>query len=293
MATDWELALRHRYVTQHGRKPAPGVTSIDILDKGGLKWGAARIAAQEAVLNYPRMSEIVGMTRAMRPKATLSPIVVGDDAYDSKLKIPMSEADDEDVYAYWARGRFDQVWKAKADRGSRVHAHAESWIAGIPITPLEDEVGYMDALERFWEECEPEFHFAEIIVVNPSPEGHDEWEYGGRPDHFVTLHRGPRQGDFLGDWKTGGHYSGPIALQSAGYLGAMRATYLDNGDLGPLEPLPKVDTAIDIYLRADGTYGIVDAFQDIPRELAWATFLHLRAVLDFKRLTDKLDKEDE
>ncbi len=292
MATDLELAQRHRYVTQHGRAPAPGVTSIDIIEKGALPWGAANIAAQEAVLNYPRMGEIVQATRAKRGRALLRPIVVDATYYDNKVKVPVSEADPEDVYAYWARGRFDEVWRAKADRGSRVHAHAENWVAGIPITPLDDEAGYINALERFWEECEPEFHHSERIVVNPSPEGHDDWEYGGRLDMFATLHKGPMQGIFLGDWKTGGHYRGPVALQSAGYLGAKFATYLPNGDLGPLEDLPKVDTAIDIYLHVDGTYKIIDAFSDIPQPIAWDAFLHLRAVLNFKKLTDKLDKEE-
>ena len=292
MATDWELAQRHRYVTQHGRKPAPGVTSIDIMEKGGLKWGAANIAAQEAVLNYPRMAEIVQEVRATRPHATLRPIVVGDEYYDSKTKVKVSEADPEDIYAFWARGRFDQVWRAKADRGSRIHAHALSWAQGESIAVQPDEEGYMDAMERFYEECGPEFHHGERIVVNPSPEDHDEWEYGGRLDTFVTLHRGPLTGDFLGDWKTGTHYRGPIALQSAGYLGASFATYLENGDLGPLEPLPKVASAIDIYLRGDGTYQVVDAFAEVPQALAWSTFLHLRAALEFKKLTDKLDEED-
>lgn len=293
MTTDFELAQRHRYVTEHGRRPAPGVTSIDILEKPALVWGAARVSAQEAVMNYARMGEIAQRLRSQRPNASLRPIVVGDELYDSKEKALISEADDEDIYAYWARNRFDQVWREKAKRGSRIHQHAEDWVNGLPVTPSEGEAGYVDAIARFWEECAPEFHHSERIVVNPAPIGNSALEYGGRLDMFVTLHKGPIQGDFLGDWKTGGHYRGPIALQSAGYLGAQFATYLPDGALGPLVPLPTVKTAIDIYLHADGTYDIVDAFADIPQATAWDAFLHLRAVLNFKHLIDKLDKESE
>src|ERR1039458_4114571 len=47
-------------------------------------------------------------------------------------------------------------WKAKSDRGTRIHAHMEAWLRGEDVEQADDEKGYLDALECLLLDHDPE-----------------------------------------------------------------------------------------------------------------------------------------
>lgn len=282
--TDRELAERHRYVTKHGRAPAPGVTSVDITHKPALMWGAARLTAETAVLEGYRRDELVAEHREKLAGKPINRLGSTDE------KVSALSATDEEVWVDYLRTRFDVIWRAKADKGSRVHDHALAWASGDEIDALPDEQGYLDALERFFEDYSPEFVAAEAIVLSPSPCDRPELEYGGRLD-FVAYLSGPKfEGLYLGDYKTGGRYRVPVALQAAGLLAAEGyALYSPMGAvLDKLRPL-EAKQAVTVYLRDDGTYELHDPFEGTTRSEATQAFYDLRSAMNWTRKMDKID----
>ena len=284
LVTDYELAQRHRYVTLHGRKPAPGVTSVNILDKPGLMWAASEIAARTAV---ERHDERVSLTQSHRTE-----LVVKRKSVKTRNgeKVPAAHADPIDVWIDYCRGEFRRAWDAKADLGSRIHDHALAWSAGRDIDALADEQGHLDALEAFLVEQNPKFLYAERVVVHPNPEGRDDLEYGGRLDFIAEI--GGKT--LLCDYKTGKQgFLGDKALQAAAYANAKGlANYDEDGALADLTPLPQLDGCRTIYLDGDGTYTVVDPFERLTPEAAWRAFLDLRSALNYVRLVEKIEKDE-
>lgn len=171
---------------------------------------------------------------------------------------------DEDSFLTHCAGHFDRVWREKAARGTRVHDVAERWARGEEVSvPLAD-AGYVDALEAFHSAYRPRFLLIESIVLNP------ELNFGGRLDFVAQL---GDEGTFLCDIKTGGSKR-PLeaALQASAYLHGELATYDESGALSGLQPLPKLDGARTIYLRADGTFEVSQPFDIISEEEAWEGF---------------------
>lgn len=242
--TDYEAALKHKYRVEADGPYVPGVTTvINILDKPGLKWSASKIAAE-----------------AM---------------YD-RLTSGGSQGRDLDVS--FARGAFDRQWKAKAVRGNRVHEVAELWVKGETVDVLDEDAGYVDALENFYKACKPNILFSERVVLN-------RWrEYGGRFDFIGEL---DGHGLVLGDFKTGGEYPYEVALQAAGYLDCQLAEYDEHGSLWGLEVLPpEIVGARTVYLREDGSFKVSNPFEVVSQEDATLAF---QACLELYKINKKIN----
>jgi len=251
--SDLEAALRHQYRVEPGGPTVPGVTTvINIIDKPALMWSAAGIAAQTALYEHGRRRTII-----RRHRKTLT-------ALGKKEREMGFNGSDDEVFIHYCRGEFRRQWDAKMERGTRVHAVAEAWTKGESVDVLPEDSGFVDALEAFHREMKPTFLEAELVVLNP------DYSYGGRFDAICEM----KGGTFLIDYKTGGHYETSLAMQQEAYLRAGIATYSREGALDNIDPAMQgdVDGARGIYLHEDGTYGVVDPFKNISRELAWEGF---------------------
>lgn len=232
---------RHQYAMRPGQKPAyPGATTIAKLasDMGGLPWGAAKETALFAVHHQ-----------------------------DEWMSLPTEAAVER------LRRHFQGVWDAKRDRGTVVHDLALAWANGQEVDVPEDCDPYMDALERFWDENQPEWVTCERAVVH-DVEG---LEYGGRFDWIARMGAGEMAGAVvLGDYKTGGRYPIEVTLQLAGYRYATGLAVVDaEGLLTGVEPLPEIDACCSLYLHDDGTYELLELPVD---EGTHEVFLQLRRV---------------
>lgn len=291
-ASDRELAeTYHLYKTAPGRKPTPSVTKIispltsaDILAQAKAKQTAAIAALEEdqrdrRIINH-RLA-LVAKYESWQP-------------WQHKRWEKVDLRDDAEVYYDWLRSEVERRWKAKADLGSRVHEHAYHLSMGRDVDALDDEVPYLTAWGRYVEENGVEFidNALERVVVNPYPLGDDSLEYGGRDDLFAIHHKGDLQGVILGDIKSGGKYPTQVTLQLAGYGNGLGfATYGDDGKmLDRYDPIPRWDRAVAIYLHGDGTY---DAWEAPVTDAAFAAFLDLRRVLNFRKGMEKYEKEAE
>ena len=138
-------------------------------------------------------------------------------------------------------------WSAKANRGTRVHGHLESFLRGEDIDQQDDEKGFVDALEAFIVDKQPTVIAQEQIVL--SNRG-----YGGRFDLLAEVGGEPA----LIDLKTGSAYPKEASLQMAAYRYADGiATYDKDGNLATLDPIPEVAWCACLYVREDGTYDLV------------------------------------
>ena len=146
--SDWDAALAHRYRTTHDGPTVPGVTTaINIIDKAGSKWAAAKLTAAYTYESYGQWD--------------------GFESISDFLK--------------HCTGHFDRVWRDKAARGTRVHDVAERWVRGETVDVPMSDSGYVDALEAFHKEFRPNFRLAEKVVLNR------ELGYGGRFDFVADL----------------------------------------------------------------------------------------------------------
>ena len=191
------------------------------------------------------------------------------------------EMRDRDEFIHLCRGEFDRVWREKAKRGNRVHSVAEEWARGNTVeVPLSDQ-GFVDALESFYRDHTPVTLMAERIVA------HSYLGYGGRFDAIMEID-GSR---FLIDFKTGGHYPIDVAMQTSAYMAASLAMFDAEGSLVGFERLPALDGARILYLAEDGSYDLVDPFEDISREKAFAAFCHALGLFCSIREMEKMTKE--
>lgn len=169
-------------------------------------------------------------------------------------------------------------WKTKGERGSRVHAHMESFMRDEEIDQLPDEAGYIDALDKWMVETEPTLIMQEQVALS-------RLGYGGRFDLIATIGAGEHQGKTgLIDLKTGSQYPFSHTLQLAAYRYADgTAVYDQAGVLGEIVPLPLIDFAGCLYVHDDGTYHLVEY---PANETAWAMFLRLLDVYNFARTAE-------
>lgn len=275
MATDFELALKHKYRLEHNGPLVPGVTTvIDVLDKPALKWSASGIAAQTAIENGRKKKGIVKTHR----EKLLSARGKGDDV--RKKHELANNGTDNEVYAHWCRAQFDVQWRVKAQRGTRVHDVAERLTRGESVEVQPSDKGFVDAWSRFYDEYKPRFHYAENIVGGRTTSEGSEYQrfapnelpYGGRFDFIAELHGPGADGLYLGDYKSGGEYLDSVALQTVGYMRAELIEYDAKGSISGFNPLPELDGARVIYLREDGTCGVKDPFEKIDESDAWRAF---------------------
>ena len=283
--SDYDAALKHRYRVEPGGEYVPGVTTVlNIIEKPGLKWGASKVAAEFCVANSRRRKSL-----ATKHRATLASARGATDSAEKKRLLAANGTDDE-VFIHLARGEFDRQWKAKADRGTRVHNHAEAWARGNVVSVLDDERGYMDALGTFFDLYEPRFEMVECLVLNA------EYRYGGRFDAIMTINNVP--GDerdrvrVLGDWKTGDPWPLDVALQTVAYTRSQLASYDMDGRLVGFDPLPSLDGCRVVYLQQSGTVKVVDPFEKVPQDQAWDAFLAARRLYEVhQRITDSIDNQ--
>ena len=275
--TDLSDALKHRYRVEPGGEIVPGVTTIiNILDKPALKWASSQIAAASAVENTRRKKAIVTRHREWLQKSR------GKTDSASKKRTLGEVGTDDEVYIHWCRGEFDRQWRAKADRGTRIHDIAERWSLHPtePVDVLLEDSKYVDALEQFHKLYKPKFLLTECIVTNA------HHRYGGRFDFIAELDGPEVQGVVMGDYKSGGKYPYEVALQAEGYMNCELSTFNDDGSLGVSNPLPELVGARTVYLGDDGNVSVVDPFEKISRENAWTAFL---ACLELFSINKQID----
>ena len=137
------------------------------------------------------------------------------------------------------RARWDKT-KAAAARGTTIHDLAMRLASGEEVTVPEAIQGHVDAYLRFVEEWQPE----ELLVE--APVFHRTLWYAGTLDLVARLADG---NNWLLDWKTSasGIYS-ESALQLAAYRHAEFTLDADGNE----QPLPPIDFAGCVWLRADG-----------------------------------------
>lgn len=245
--------VRGKYTVEPGGKPtAPSVTGVlgAMFAKPALAWGSAKVCANAAV--YRR------------------------DEWEAM--------DDEDAY-HWLRKLHDGEWKAKAARGTLVHGFAADWVAGKDVECPPDAAPYLDALERFYEERNPEWVEVERSVVYNVP----GLEYGGSYDGVCVVDLAPdRRLPTVIDIKTGGRYPVETTCQLAAYRYAQgMGIYSPLGELESVEPMPEIKAAGVLYLRDDGSYELLEVPADRP---AHDAFLSLRRAYGWLQRMNAWDK---
>ena len=175
-------------------------------------------------------------------------------------------------------------WREKADTGTRVHAVCEQWLRGESAEVRDSDQGYVDALEKFWQDYEPSLVECEAIALS-------HHGYGGRLDMIADLNDGRR---LLIDVKTGKQYPTEHCLQMAAYRYADGlAEYGEDGMLHLLRPVPKVDACACLYVRGDGTYSLVEYPSDGNAFAIFLSLLHavMWAKSEDMKLLEKRAKE--
>lgn len=168
---------------------------------------------------------------------------------------------DRDAAIDLAKRECDRIRDAAGDRGTVTHALVEAAGTVDPAAYLDFEtykaaaigaagnvwldgvMGYVDAGLRFLWDWRPQIAAAEVTVYS------HRWAYAGTLDLLATL---PVLGAGLLDWKTSSDIYAETALQLAAYRFADVAL-IDGED----RPVPEVQFAAAIHLKADGTYNLV------------------------------------
>lgn len=147
-----------------------------------------------------------------------------------------------------AGGDYRAEWKAKADRGTRVHGYVDHWAVGKTADVLSDDEPYADAFFDFCKAKRPEWIAVERAVVS-------SLGYGGKFDLIGLI----EDEFYLIDCKTGKPYEAELTLQLAGYANADGfILYDDEGWAKDIEPMPHVDRWAGLYLAEDGSWDLVD-----------------------------------
>lgn len=140
-------------------------------------------------------------------------------------------------------------WKAKADRGTRVHRHFESFLRGEDIEVLDEDAGFVDALERAMLELD----LVPLLIEQPVI---SELGYGGRPDLVAGVRN---RGVGVVELKTGREDPVNHSLQLAAQRFSDGAAEFDDaGMLIGVTPLPSIDFAAALYAFENGSYRFVE-----------------------------------
>jgi hypothetical protein len=155
----------------------------------------------------------------------------------------------------YIRSRFDEEWRTKANLGTHVHHLALSWASGEPADVDDASAPYMDALEAFYTDCQPNFELLEATVVYDQPRSHG---YRGQFDFIATLTRSGERRRMLVDIKTGSFHPVEQTLQLAAYRGAQHLTDWSSGSEVKTGRMPPVAEAGVLLLQPDGNYRLID-----------------------------------
>jgi hypothetical protein len=127
-----------------------------------------------------------------------------------------------------------------AVRGTRIHTLAEPLSRGERVDVPSELAGHVESCVRFLDEWDVR------PVLIERPVFHRRWHYGGTVDLVADLADGQR---WILDYKTSrSGVFGDTAVQLSAYRYA--EFYLD--DDGAEQPMPEVDAAGVVWLRADG-----------------------------------------
>ena len=157
------------------------------------------------------------------------------------------------------RSEFDRKWKAKMALGGHIHHLALSWAKGEDADIDATTEPYMDALQSFYEQEEPEFLYLERTVRSDA--GGANAMYRGQFDFIAKTN--PLGHTGLWDIKTGGFYPVEQTLQLAAYRHANWLTIWDGRQEIKDKPMPYVDHAGVLMLRDDGSYELIELPADL------------------------------
>ena len=169
-------------------------------------------------------------------------------------------------------------WQKRDDaakRGTELHLYAEQLLNGDEIE-LDDDDPLLPVVENaaaFLDDWQIDPILVEAAVASRTH------KYAGTADlfaHYVNPHTGER-GTAIFDWKSSKGIYPEFAYQLTAYR------YADFAGLkGEEQPVPPVDKAFGVHIRADG-YDVIPLKSD--REV-FDEFIHIRAVFDAKKRAD-------
>lgn len=181
------------------------------------------------------------------------------DRWDELTELKPSERN-----ARLRRARWEETDKA-ARRGTEVHGYAHRLAAGEEVAPPDELVGHVDAYLKFTDEWQPREIVVEAVVANR------RHNYMGTLDLIAELADGKV---WLLDWKTGGK---GIYAESALQLAAYANAEFIVGPDGAEQPMPNIQAAGCVWLRADG-YDLVPVDAG---DAAFRTFLYAQQIAHF------------
>ena len=246
-----------------GKRDMPSVTGVlEMLDGGKSRsfgWAASLIASVTAV-HHPDRWAGLGTDGCTGDKDGLCPACI------------------------YLRSEFDRQWRAQADLGTHVHHLALSWAVGEEIDVDAHTAPYLDALEKFWVEADPEWLHLERTVLYDRSRSH---AYRGQFDWIARVTLNGERRTLLGDIKTGRYSPHSQTLQLAAYRFAQLTRWEDKTEIVE-GPVPVVDGAAVLLLGDDGTCRLVElpAAGD-----AHSTFLRLRDLWGWHRQIDRWSKD--
>lgn len=261
-------APKHARTTSKGRTyqhPRTGETawSVSTIIKGGtpnsqlIGW-ASRTVAEYAVANHSRLSAMLQGVRLIRDE---------DKTYRSVITDP----DAVTAAVQWLAGSPNRDRDRKADLGSAVHSEVENIILGKPRKAEWD--GELAPFKPHWDQFvtdfAPEFLASEATIWNRAE------HYAGTLDWIAKIGRKV----VLGDVKTGKGVYAEAALQLCAYAHGEFVLLPDGSE----EPLPEIDGAVVLHLRADG-------YEVVPVHLSDAVWDAFRYVREVFRWTDETSK---
>lgn len=275
--------LSRPYARKRGGPPSV-TTVIDSMNKAGLPWGAAK---ETAVYVVHHLDDVAALVGEHGPEYAA------------------------DVLRRHHRG----VWDGKADIGTLVHAVNEAWCAGEvaeldriaaelkaaksvkaadPLLLAAQAGPYVDGLERFWDDCQPET-LATEYVVRHNGKG---VEYVGTADWLAVLHGDAvperlRGRPVLLDLKTTaeqdvqkGLYADSWRLQLAALRLADEVVLYDGeGNEVGTGPMPQVDWCGVVHMRGEGHYDLIE-LQAAGDEKGY--FIRLRTIWEWMNKASKV-----
>lgn len=257
-------AIEHRPYSK--KRDLPSVTGvIDMFDGGKSRsfgWAASLIAATTAVHERERWADMgtEGCTHDIHVDPGLCPA------------------------CKFIRSEFDRVWGAKADLGTHVHHCALSWAQGEEVDADELTSGYLDGLEKFYVDHQPEWVELER-TVRYTGGSHD---YRGQFDGIcdIDVHGDRRR--MLIDIKTGRYSPHSQSLQLSAYRYSNLTRWEGREEI--IEgKVPTVSGCAVLLLTAEGNYRLVELPAAGDEH---STFLRLRDLWSWSKKVDRWVREN-
>jgi hypothetical protein len=246
------------------KRDMPSVTGVlSMLDAGKSRafgWAAAMIAATTAIHEPERWADL-GTDGCTHDKDGLCPA------------------------CRFVRSEFDRQWTAKADLGTHVHHCALSWATGEDVDADDVTSGFLDGLEKFYVEHNPEWVELERTVRYDREISH---AYRGQFDGICDIDVAGERRRMLIDIKTGRYSPHTQALQLAAYRYASLTRWDDKTETVEGK-VPTVAGCAVLLLSADGTYRLIELPAAGDEH---STFLRLRDIWGWNKTMDRWAREN-